>query len=279
MNINLKTNLKKCIFAAMVLTSTSHTFAITNLTQSNKDSRIKFVEYDAQNIVKLYVTKGIATQIEFEANEKILKAVYGESTSWIKSFEDNYFFIKPTEHAKYSNLFIQTNKRNYKFDLEACHTNCKGKEIYSLIFKYGKNKTAAEKFIENTIDEKTKIKTMLKEGKAENRTTYKNYQYISKGNEEILPTSVYDNGKYTYFTFAKNKPIPNIYAVIDNEETLTNSNVEQEYTIVVQQVNKDYVLRSGKKVLLIRNQNYNNIADNNLTNTISPFIQRIVDEK
>jgi len=241
---------------------------------STKDKRIKYVEYDARDIVKLYVTKGIMTQIEFSPEEVIINdddAIYGESSSWVKWKKNNFYFIKPSKEAQYSNLFIQTNKRNYKFIIYACHENCQDKLTYSLIFTYGTNKNSKD----FTQTEQQKAAELLKT----TRTPYKNYQYVAKGSQDIKPIDAWDNGKFTYLKFANHKAMPSIYSLESKGvEVLTNSHIENKTIVVVHQLAKNFVLRLGNKALLIKNENYDKTPDSNL-NTISPLVERSINEK
>jgi type IV secretion system protein VirB9 len=241
---------------------------------SIKDKRIKYIDYDARDIVKLYVTKGVMTQIEFAPDELVSSpqdAVWGESTLWIKWTKNNFYFIKPMEQAEYSNLFIQTNKRNYKFIIYVCKINCDAKVTYSLVFNYGMNKNKQD----TEENQKENISNLLKT----TRTAYKNYQYVSKGNQGIKPIDAYDNGKFIYLLFPNHKSMPVVYSLIDNKEVLTNSHIENKSTLVIHQLSKDLVLRLGNKVLAIRNQNYEKTAHDNLSSTISPLVERVINEK
>ena len=264
----------KFILTITLACTASLAFAEQIPAPTSKDKRIKSVDYDAKDIVKLYVTKGIMTQIQFAPDEivpSVQDAIYGESKFWIKWTKDNYYFIKPMEQAEYTNLFIQTNKRNYKFIVQVCKTNCNDKVTYTLMFNYGTSKTKQE----SEQGEQEKAGNLLKT----TRTAYKNYQYVAKGNHDIRPIDAYDNGKYTYLIFPNQKSIPIVYTITDAKEVLTNSHIENKSTLVIHQLSQDFILRLGSKVLAVRNQNYDKTTDNSLTSTISPLVERQINDR
>ena len=86
----------KNIILATVLIS-SNIYAEQIPTPSKKDYRIKFVDYEQYDVVKIYVTQGFATQIIFSEDEILNtnNVMFGAKDSWEKSIANNILYIKP----------------------------------------------------------------------------------------------------------------------------------------------------------------------------------------
>lgn len=75
-----------------------------------------------------------------------------------------------------------------------------------------------------------------------------------KGSEDILPTLVFDDGRFTYFKFPGNREIPAVFNVLgDGSETLVNSRMEDDL-LVVDRVGRRLMLRAGSAVVGVWNE-------------------------
>lgn len=241
---------------------------------SDKDIRIKFVEYDPFNVVKFYTARSNSTEIVFGEGEFIINLMYGSSGNWEDSTIKNRLYIKPKlKTIDASNINILTNKRRYLLQANVCSNDCKN-NVYSLIYTYGKDNKTKE---ELKIEEHNLASKILKNApKIEQR----NYQYTAQGNQELRPVNAWDNGRFTYLQLANYKNIPAVYSVQeDGTESLTNSHIENKNTIVIHQLSKLFILRAGKKVLAIHNENYGKQIIDNETNTSSVFVERVNNDR
>jgi type IV secretion system protein VirB9 len=75
-----------------------------------------------------------------------------------------------------------------------------------------------------------------------------------QGSEDILPSLVFDDGRFTYFRFAGNREVPAVFAVLgDGSETLVNTRMEDEL-LVVDRVSRRLMLRAGNAVVGVWNE-------------------------
>jgi type IV secretion system protein VirB9 len=73
------------------------------------------------------------------------------------------------------------------------------------------------------------------------------------GSDEIVPTLVFDDGRFTYFRFPNNREVPAVFHVLgDGAETLTNSRMEDDL-LVVDRVSRRLMLRAGSAVVGVWN--------------------------
>jgi len=254
--------LKKVLLAMLIV---SNAYAEQIPTASSKDYRIKFVEYDPYNIVKINTTQAFATQITFNEDENIENIMFGVKDNWVKNSIKNILYIKPKVTAvDNSNILVKTNKRTYSLLANVCPDDCGKKLTYNLIYTYDKND-------KNQLHQEQKTAKYILDNYKSN---YKNYQYTAQGNQELRPIDTWDNGQFTYLKFASHKNMPSVYLIQDDKnESLTNSHIEKN-TIVLHHLAKTFILRAGKKVLAIHNENYDKTVKNH-SNTSSLYVQRV----
>jgi|TARA_R110002110_G_C13470277_1_gene720484 type IV secretion system protein VirB9 len=221
-----------------------------------KDSRIKLIQYDENNVFKVVGYDLIQTSIEFHPNEIILDVTSGDSLAWQwekAAGRDNILFIKPMLDVSDTNMKVITNKRIYEFRLVANHKNINHEDItYKLKFQYPREQVAIAKTHE--ISHAQSPQTVI--AKASDPTLW-NFKYSYSGNNRVAPVQVFDNQKdFTYFRFKDTSSIPAIYAVESNrKEQIVNYRIEGEY-VVVEKVTGQYTLRDGNLVTTVINENF-----------------------
>lgn len=264
--------MKKLVLIIFLVCANNFVLAEQEPVASLKDKHIKFVQYDQYNIVKLVLQKAYVTQIVLDEGEKINLVTFGVKKNWDYHNVNNILYIKPIEKTlENSNLIISTDKRNYNITIQACQTECK-ERTYSLIYTYNgssKNSKELKQIEQQNVNNALKAAT----------NNYKNYQYTAQGNQELRPVDTWDNGQFTYFKLKDYKNMPSVYVIKDDKsESLVNSHIESRNTIVIHQIAKSFILRSGKQVLAIHNENYGNqIIENNITT--NKYVERLINEK
>ena len=87
----------------------------------------------------------------------------------------------------------------------------------------------------------------------------KNWAYsmeVVSGSDEIAPALVFDDGRFTYFSFPPNRDIPAIFYLSPvGEETRLNVHMEKEFA-VVERMGRRFVLRLGQAVVGVWNDAY-----------------------
>jgi len=257
----------------------STTYAMSTPANSNYDSRIKFTEYNSQDVVQLDGVVGIVTHIILEEDEKYVAHAFGDSEAWYFSSQDNHIFIKPKAEDGDTNLVLVTDRRSYNFRLRyhpSWHTNDKKGRVvlqdmtFQLAFKYPETEWKKQQ----EIVEKESIKTGLTI--KDNRY---NLNYTMMGDQDIAPINVWDDQNFTYFKFAGNKDIPAIYLVNqDGSESIVNRNTTgaSNNVVVTHKVAKKWVLRLGDRSLGIYNQCFDQNGIENKTGTVSLAVERVV---
>jgi type IV secretion system protein VirB9 len=74
-----------------------------------------------------------------------------------------------------------------------------------------------------------------------------------KNSADIVPSLVFDDGRFTYLRFAGNRDVPAVFHVLgDGSETLVNARMEDDL-LVVDRVSRRLVLRAGTAVVGVWN--------------------------
>lgn len=201
---------------------------------THSDSRIQIAYYDPNQVYRLRCKLGYTSAIQFAADEKVLSVNIGDSSSWLVNVQQDVINIKPVaEHAK-TNMNVVTSQGTYQFFLSSLSADSKEKHpIFLLRFQYPKS-SAASHF-------------------KENKSHYRNIYYSARGNSEIAPTAVFDDGKFTYFDFSSRQHIPAIFSV-DNHgnESIVNYHLMGHF-VIVETTSKQFTLRDGNQVASVFN--------------------------
>ena len=74
-----------------------------------------------------------------------------------------------------------------------------------------------------------------------------------KASQEIVPTAVWDDGRFTFFRFPNNREVPAVFHVLpDGSETVVNARMEGDL-LAIDRVSRHLVLRAGSAVVGIWN--------------------------
>ena len=237
----------------------------------NLDTRIRYVNYDSDQVVKIYCHYGYSVHIQLSPTERIINWAVGDKDAWHIAEMTNHLFVKPKKKQPDTNLTLLTDKRVYNFELIGItQDKINEKElIYQVTFKYPKEEAAR-------IAAENEAKKLQEKMNKEDNPGPLNWAYWGKGSEETQPNRVYDNGRFTFFTFANNKEKPAIY-ILNNEtgeESLVNTDINPTApdTIIVHKIASHFVLRKGSYVTCIFNEHYDK---NGYTNTNATTVKDV----
>ncbi len=292
-------------FFIIFLTMMSHAaFAETVPHSSPYDPRVRVIDYNRMDVVKLSTFYGVSTHIQFADDEAIKDVAIGDDQAWNIVPRGNHLFIKPKAKKADTNVTVVTDKRVYNFTLVVAPRSTKDSTawkdpnlVYGVSFRYPEEvaaKRAAEQAEKAKAEEikrrwdtvKSKFSKITKEGELDYvgekdiPLERQNYDYWMSGSDEISPTAARDDGRFTYLAFSNNRDMPAVYSVdAGGKEALINTNVEGN-TIIIHRVVPRLKLRKGDEVVCIRNDAFDpNGGLDNKAGTIAPDIQRVIKEK
>lgn len=268
------------------------------------DSRVRIIDYNRMDVVKLSTFYGVSTHVQFADDEAIKDVAIGDDQAWNIVPRGNHLFIKPKAKKADTNVTVVTDKRVYNIALVVVPRSTKDSTawkdpnlVYGVAFRYPEEeaaKLAAEQAEKAKTDEikrrwdtvKAKFAKITKEGsldyvgEKEIPLDQQNYDYWMAGSTEISPTAARDDGRFTYLAFSNNRDMPAVYSVdMAGKESLINSNVEGN-TIIIHRVVSSLKLRKGDAVVCIRNNSFDlDGGADNTAGTIAPDIERTIKGK
>jgi type IV secretion system protein VirB9 len=249
------------------------------------DERVRYINYNPDQVVTLHVRRGAVTRVVLDEDEKIVVAAAGfigdcakAEGEWCIRAEvgTNQVWIKPKDRATHNNVEIRTDKRDYSFELKVLPDNRLGRwrkppegkglgqePMYRVIFRHaGMEQVNVDTIVGlATNTDRRKLETieqeMIQERVAEALPELRNVHYsmeVLAGGEEIAPSLVFDDGRFTYFRFPPNHEIPSVFYISPRgEETRINFHMQDDL-VVVQRTGRRFVLRLGAAVVGIWNE-------------------------
>lgn len=263
----MRTTLIACALAGML---SMQVHAAQEPLPSKGDPRIRFVDYDPNNVVTIYGKVGTSTMVLFEPDEQLVDMVGGDTDAWqaASTGKRNGVFFKPAVTAPATNIQVITSKRAYNFDMRLATKKETG--YLTVRFRY----PAAEQAADAKAKEQERIEALL-----DRAGSVRNRNYTVQGSGELSPVEAWDDGAVTYLRFPARGQIPAIYAAAgagDELEHVENITVASDGTVEIHAVRRKFVLRSGSMLACVFNEGFDAGAPRPATNTSSPDVERVV---
>lgn len=241
------------------------------------DERIQFFEYNPDDVYVINTRIGTSTLIQLDKNEVIegdnAGLGMGDAEAWSLAVKGNSIFLKPAAELPDTNMMIVTNKRTYAIELT---TNGRSPS-YLVRFNYPDNEKTTDKKDSPNVKNGDYLKTVGKDAKGQPILVPNNINtlYYKRGDNDIMPTHVWDDGLFTFLKYPNAKDLPVVYKVLsDNSETLVNSHIVDD-TLVLHGTNRVYRLRFGKAVGDISTSAYDPDGYFNETGTSDKRLERV----
>jgi len=264
-------------------------------TSGRDDSRMRYVSYNAGQVVHLSTTVGSTLVVGFSPIETVTAVAETDTIHLAAVPKGNYLFFKPSAPLTIQPVIVLTQRpdgslRRYVFEIETVSdpTTVNGADgvFYSVQFIYPGDIAIAAKanWIEHErqakIDE-TKAaaaaaSAMLANEEQNPAIGTRNYHYVAQGSPSLTPVAVWDNGYSTMFQFPGNERIPAIFTINPDGKEATASYSVNGGDVEIGQTAREFRLRDGNTVLNVYNLGYNTVGANPGSGTISPDINRII---
>ena len=249
--------------------------------KGHTDGRVRVIDYDPMNVIRLVTQFGVSTHVQFPEDEEVQDVAVGDDQAWKLVPRRNHLFIKPVAEKADTNVTVVTSKRTYNFALTVKPLNgpndvgwSDADLIYTLYFRYpGEEKKKKETAKKERVQ---KEQEAVLQAELEQRTPIRNINYFRQGSDQITPVEAWDDGRFTYLTFAQVQDIPSVYIEDDDgKEALVNVTLQDRSTVVIHRVALRYIIRMGDQVARIENRSFTTDQKWTETGTTSPTIKRI----
>ncbi|CAM5219989.1 Type IV secretion system protein virB9 [Castellaniella defragrans] len=253
---------------ALAMTLPISALALENPRSSRLDHRVRYVSYNAADVIQLDAVIGTATHIVLAPGERYVYHVFGDSQAYAFTYKDNHLFFKPTAKDANTNLIVVTDQRDYSFRLSYTDERS-APALYKLVIRYPevdarKRDAAAQRAaVERSLQAVS--------------TSINWLAYTRSGDTALAPVHAWDDGRQTWLQFAPGADIPAVYRVTpDGQEVLTNFHMADDRTMVLHRTSALWHLRLGELVLAIYNETYRATPVPPDTGTASPAVKRRV---
>lgn len=241
---------------------------------SEQDVRLKFVDYDESNVVRLVGHFGYAIHITFAPGELVTSAVLGDTLAWEVAPAGNHLFVKPREDNARTNMTVLTNKdRAYTFYLETSPRRPGPKTVGTDLFL---RVTFRYPMDERAKAAKLDVEEIARKRLADAKRDIRNINYFACGADEVNPDQAFDDGRFTFLRYAGSREIPAVFVVnADGSEALVDSHIEVD-TIVVHRLAERFVFRHGGSVGCIVNKSFDPRGVETLSGTVDEGVVRVM---
>ncbi len=259
---------------------------------SAADPRLREVIYDPQAVVTVPVRRGVLTHVMLDADETITEVAAGlggdcarPESAWcvVAQPGGRSFFVKARSSASApNNLAVLTTRRTHAFEFVVLGPGDVRAPVYRLSLKAvapPPPTAVAETPILPPLPDLPTLPTQQEvvQARLQASPQVRNTDYsLAEGehSQDIVPTLVFDDGRFTYLKFPGQRDIPAAFQVLgDGSETLVNTRMEDDL-MVIDRVARRFVLRSGSAVVGLWNEAFDLDAPTSGRATTVPGVTR-----
>lgn len=260
------------------------------------DARLREIVYDAASVVTVPVKRGVVTLIVLDPAESIAEVASGlgadcakPESAWCVAAQPggHTLFVKPKSSAgAANNLAVVTDLRTHAFRFVLLADDDPKMPVYRLTVRAPASPTSVARAVADRSSstplrppELPALPTHgeLVAGRLQATPDVRNADYsIAEGqsSEDIVPTLVFDDGRFTYLRFPGQREVPAVFHVLgDGSETLVNSRMEDDL-LVVDRVSRRLMLRAGSAVVGVWNEAFDLDGQASLGGTTVPGVAR-----
>lgn len=249
-------------------------FACAAVHAKAPDPRLRDVQYDPRAVVTVPVKRGVVTHIMLGADESIAEIAAGlggdcgkAEAAWCIAAQPGgrSVFVKPKSGASAANnLAIVTDRRTHSFRFVVLADGDARPAVYRLVVRSpvaAATQPAASLpwpaalLAPPTMPAPAPESVVAERMSASPQVVNSAYSVAEgKASDEIVPTLVFDDGRFTYLRLPGNRELPAVFHVLgDGSESLVNTRMEGDL-LVVDRVSRRLMLRSGAAVVGVWNE-------------------------
>ncbi|WP_234265791.1 TrbG/VirB9 family P-type conjugative transfer protein [Hydrogenophaga sp. NFH-34] len=261
------------------------------------DPRLREVVYDADAVITVPVKRGMVTLVEFDKGEVITEVAVGQGgdcskpdAAWCVAAQPGgrHLYVKAKSAADApNNLAVITDRRSHTLRFVVLSDSDRQTPVYRLSIRSPKPAAASPSPAQRELAALASLPPIPPPPTAQQivaerlaaKPAVLNTQYAlaeGAGSVDIVPTLVYDDGRFTYLRFPGNREVPAVFHVLgDGSETLVNARMEDDM-LVVDRVSRRLMLRAGLAVVGIWNEAFDLEGSPAKGSTTVPGVQRLL---
>jgi type IV secretion system protein VirB9 len=261
------------------------------------DPRLREVVYDPRAVVTVPVKRGVVTLVVLDADESISEVAAGlggdctkAEAAWCVAAQPGgrNIFVKAKSSASAANtLAVVTDRRTHYFRFVVLADGDPKPPVYRLVVKAPARAAPAPRLALRDAAPLVALPAVplppppqqVVAERLQAKPQVLNTQYSiaeGTGSQDIVPTLVYDDGRFTYLRFPGNREVPAVFHVLgDGSETLVNARMEDDL-LVVDRVSRRLMLRAGSAVVGLWNEAFDLDGKPPGDGTTVPGVQRVL---
>ena len=245
------------------------------------EPRLREVIYSALSVVTVPVRRGIVTHVVLDGDETIREVAAGlggdclrADSAWcvVAQAGDRHLFIKPKSTASAANnLAVVTDQRVHAFRFEVLSDKNPHPPVYRLRVKAPSTRKETDNSQEIAAPtrpfswpphvlhslQQAALQPPLSDSQVVAERLHSKAQPINtqysmaegSDSQEILPSLVFDDGRFTYLQYPGNREVPAVFQVQgDGSENVVNARMEDDM-LVIDRVSRRWMLRTGAAVI------------------------------
>ena len=242
------------------------------------DPRLREVVYDPHAVVTVPTKRGVVSLIALDSDETITDVAAGlggdcakPDAAWCIAAQPGgrNLFVKAKSNADApNNLVVVTDRRTHSFQFVVLSDSDSRAPVYRLTVKTPPPPAPPVRPLPRvamaspepvatrpSVPPPSPAKIVTERLKTKPQLLNTDYS-IAEGehSHDIVPTLVFDDGRFTYFRFPGNREVPAVFHVLgDGSETLVNARMEDDL-LVVDRVSRRLMLRAGSAVVGVWNE-------------------------
>jgi type IV secretion system protein VirB9 len=241
--------------------------------QDVADPRLREVFYDPKAVVTVLVKRGTVTDIVLDASEAITDVASGlgadcakAESSWCVAAQPGgrHLFVKPKSSATApNNIAVVTDRRAHSFRFVILADHDTRQPVYRLSVRAAPPPLqapapalAALPIVDAPMPLSPSEQVRERLGAAPQLVNADYSIAEGKNSQDIVPTLVFDDGRFTYLKFPGNREVPAVFHVLpDGSETIVNTRMEGEL-LVADRISRRLMLRAGSAAVGVWNESY-----------------------
>ncbi|MEO6388761.1 MAG: TrbG/VirB9 family P-type conjugative transfer protein [Croceibacterium sp.] len=218
------------------------------------DQRLVERLYDPNQVVKIEGHTNVQATIKFDDAEHVENVAIGDSQAWqvTPNRRANLLFVKPLAERAATNMTVVTDKRTYLFDLVASPAN--RNPLYVLSFTYPPEPEDVQLASAGSPAGPSDVELAAStDPYAVVDPATLNFAWTRRGDGNLLPATVYDDGNAIFLAWAPGTPLP---AILIKDQKGSEGPVNYAVrgdVIVIDGVPGELVLRSGEDSATLTN--------------------------
>ena len=265
------------------------------------DPRLRELQYDPRAVVTVPVKRGVVTHVVLDADEAITEVGAGlggdcskPDAVWCVAAQPGgrNIFVKPKSGASApNNLAVVTDRRTHAFQFVVLPDGDGRPPVYRLVVKAPVVRPVVtlpvatvpslalpQLLLQTPLIPAPSAEELIAERmKAAAQVLNSQYSIAEgAGSQDIVPTLVFDDGRFTYFRVPGNREVPAVFQVLPGgSESLVNTRMEEDL-LVVDRVSRRLMLRAGQAVIGVWNEAFDLDGVPPADGTTVPGVQRLV---